>query len=293
MRLLDQGIDLLILREVLHPPIVIVTQLGQRLLRGLTRGWVESLDRVDQFLAELLGVLGACTRRGLEVLEPFEQRRPSCLELGIDRRGRCLRHGRAGLRRYRGRRRRRRVGRPAVIANGLGGSRTMCTRSTGRRLLNGIAAARCRLGFGSMRLPRRRLVRRGPSRSGFDKRCAQRPGDRLGNVPGIARLGGVERIHAVVVRGLSLESVGGLESSVTRFVVGRPRLPCSTGCPRVRIITATGGVDDVVAVHHACRDCGRSGGGTAGELGGLRRAPFAGSRWWRRSRPTARRGGWS
>ena len=92
---MDQGIDLLILGEVLHAPVVIVMQLGQRLLRSLTRGRVESLDCIDQFLAELLGILGGRTRWGLEVLEPFEQRPTRCLELGIDRGGRC---GSDGLR---------------------------------------------------------------------------------------------------------------------------------------------------------------------------------------------------
>ena len=144
-----------------------------------------------------------------------------------------------------------------------------------------------------MRLPRRRLAGRESSHGGLDERGAERPGDRLSNDRGIARRGGVERIHAVVVGGLSLTSVGGLDWSVARSVVGRPWLPGLTCCGRASVIVAAGSVDDVVAVHHASGDCGRRRGGTSDDLGGFRRAPLLGRGWRRRGRSTGRRGSWS
>ena len=97
LRLLDQGIDLLILGEVLQTLVVLVTHLGECLLRGLAGSRIESFDRFGQFLAEPLRVFWTRARRCLEVLEPFEQCRPRRLELGIDRGRRRLLDGSDGM----------------------------------------------------------------------------------------------------------------------------------------------------------------------------------------------------
>ena len=80
--LVDQRLDLLVLREVLYPLVVLCPQVRQRLLGALPRGGLEAVNGTAQLILQSLRISRVDALTEIEILDALQQRGSRRLELG-------------------------------------------------------------------------------------------------------------------------------------------------------------------------------------------------------------------